>query len=186
MSSAAYLPVALNVTGFFSLSNGVRVQSQRGGWHNKYTTAISCLSGKAVNADLRVYSPPGDEPVKNGTIVFVVAKASFPSNASAIMDAAHFAPFPGDPAALDYEDAIPDFTVPSINGLGHIQRAHSTLDDGARVFPVTVGDFVSHTNQTCTVECVYDVSNNRWASTQLPRLNSCVAFRGLCRDVSPS
>ncbi|KAJ7064383.1 hypothetical protein B0H15DRAFT_794702, partial [Mycena belliarum] len=68
-----------------------------------YTTAISCLSGKTVNADLWVYSPPGDKPVKNGMIVFVVAKASFPSIGSAIMDAAHFSPFLGDPAASDYE-----------------------------------------------------------------------------------
>ncbi|KAJ7076564.1 hypothetical protein B0H15DRAFT_790418 [Mycena belliarum] len=115
MSSSAYLPVALsNVTGLFSLSNGVRVQSQRGSCHNKYTTAISCLSGKTVNADLRVYSPPGNKPVKNGMIVFVVAKASFPSNGSAIMDAAHFAPFPGDPAALDYKvccSSLPSLTA---------------------------------------------------------------------------
>ncbi|KAJ7090858.1 hypothetical protein B0H15DRAFT_837109 [Mycena belliarum] len=136
MSSSAYLPVALNVTGFFSLSNGVQVQSQCGGCHNKYTTAISChLSGKTVNADLRVYSPPGDEPVKNGMIVFVVAKASFPSNGSAIMDAAHFASFPGDPAALDYEvlelrvGAVEIETIPSTVAGTRIEAIHIHIFD---------------------------------------------------------
>ncbi|KAJ7084042.1 hypothetical protein B0H15DRAFT_849868 [Mycena belliarum] len=114
MSSSAYLPVALNVTGFFSLSNGVQVQSQCGGCHN---------------------NPPGDEPVKNGMIVFVVAKASFPSNGSAIMDAAHFASFPGDPAALDYEvlelrvGAVEIETIPSTVAGTRIEAIHIHIFD---------------------------------------------------------
>ncbi|KAJ7462782.1 hypothetical protein B0H11DRAFT_1734991 [Mycena galericulata] len=184
------LPVALTIFGIFSVRNGNRVSTVKrtGGsvFHQQYMTAIECENGQRLRAQLRVYSPPGDQTLPDNTVVLTVGQIIFPAGgADALMDAIRVVPFPGDPTSDAYQDNMPDFPVPSIIGLGHVLSPHHTLQDGkSRAWPVTVGAYVQDTNQTCTIECVYDGSSKRWASTNVPARGTCIQFGGHCREIS--
>ncbi|KAJ7433363.1 hypothetical protein FB451DRAFT_994456, partial [Mycena latifolia] len=169
------------ITGFFSIRNGKHLETPRGSattYHNKYMTAILCISGARLNTEIRVYSPPGDVILKDGTIVFTIAKAFFPPKSNAILDAIEFAPFPGDPAAPDYEAPItpvpflwPLETMSSIR----IRRAHWSM---SLCFSLRLSLIL--------IRCIYDGTTRRWVSTQIPWVNTCISFRGSCCDLSPS
>ncbi|KAJ7429681.1 hypothetical protein B0H11DRAFT_2211998 [Mycena galericulata] len=152
------LPVALTIFGIFSVRNGNRVSTVKrtGGsvFHQQYMTAIECENGQRLRAQLRVYSPLGDQTLPDNTVVLTVGQIIFPAGgADALMDAIRVVPFPGDPTSDAYQDNMPDFPVPSIIGLGHVLSPHHTLQDGkSRAWPITVGAYVQDTNQTCTIE----------------------------------
>ncbi|KAJ7431771.1 hypothetical protein B0H11DRAFT_1890997 [Mycena galericulata] len=190
--STPSLPVSLNIIGLFAVRAGSRFQTTKSSgakvFHQHYMTAVTCSNGQCVQAILRIYSPTGDQTLPDGTVVFAIAKAVFSPNRDAILDAVRIAAFPGNPAADTYEDNIPDFTVPIVIGLGHVSGSHHTISDAhsSRAFPVTVGDFIQDLNQTCTVECVYDGSTKRWASTIVPPANTCIQFMGIFRELSPT
>ncbi|KAJ7724053.1 hypothetical protein DFH07DRAFT_721006, partial [Mycena maculata] len=92
--------------GIFSLRQGERVESKRNNrtvYHNLYYTAIACTSATRIQAQLRVYSPPGDEPLPDDTIVLTIAQVIFSAGADAFMDALHVLLFPGDPTSNNHQ-----------------------------------------------------------------------------------
>ncbi|KAJ7780260.1 hypothetical protein DFH07DRAFT_691077, partial [Mycena maculata] len=169
------------------ITNGTRTSSTntKGATvhHQVYMTAISCTNQQRLLAELRVYSPPGDQTLPDNTVVLTVAKALFPRGDKVLLEAIHFAPFLGDPKYNDYEDSIPDFTLPFVVGLGHVSAGQELLQDGSRSFAVTTGDFIKGVNQTCTVHCAYPTINKRWVSTPVPAVNTCVQFGGICCEI---
>ncbi|KAJ6466371.1 hypothetical protein C8R45DRAFT_839115, partial [Mycena sanguinolenta] len=180
------------VTGIFSLRDGRKVSTPRAGasavYHNHYITAIQCMNGRRIQGQLRVYSPHTDPILPNDTVILAFAKALFPPGRDAILDVFRVSVFPGNPASETYEDSMPDLPVPVVHALGHVSGPHHTLDDGhsSRAFPVTIGDYVHNSSQTCQIEAVYDGSTKRWTSTVLPHVNSCVQISGVCRELSPT
>jgi hypothetical protein len=180
--STSPLPVSCIIIGLFSVRNGSRLSTARATgstvYHQQYLTAVSCTNGQRIQASLRAYSPPGDQTLTDETVIFLIAKAVFPKAQDAILEAIRMFPFPGDPLSDSYQvnyfsshnhlsytyvaqDQLPDFTVPVIIGLGHVSGSHRVLSDGhsSRAFPITVGDYIQNSIQTCTIECVfYDLS----------------------------
>ncbi|KAJ7464946.1 hypothetical protein B0H11DRAFT_1922367 [Mycena galericulata] len=74
--------------------------------------------------------------------------SDYTSRLPALLEALQFAPFLGNLEAATYEDAIPDFTVSVVIGLGHVGGTHQTLSDNSCLFPVTGGDFIKNLKQT--------------------------------------
>ena len=100
-------------TGFFALSGGHRIQSTttsgRSVNHCYYSTAIKTSvrthdSSEFLPATLSAYSPTGETPLPDDTIVFVVAKVFTPDGDKPVeLEALHIRAVPGDPQADTYE-----------------------------------------------------------------------------------
>lgn len=79
-----------------------------------YQTSIQCSSGVATPAELRVYSPPGDDPLAEDTVIFLLAKVYIPTSGKALLDAICLFPVPGVPSDDKYENSIPDMQFPMV------------------------------------------------------------------------
>ncbi|CDO69900.1 hypothetical protein BN946_scf184884.g59 [Trametes cinnabarina] len=176
----------LNIFGFFALAGGVRRSTPRASssssasvtFHCYYSTVIQCSSGSALPAELRVYSPPGQNPLPNNTIVFLTAKLHLRSALPVLMDAMHLYPFPGDVNDMDYEDHVPDMPYPLIYGIGTVQSKEETLADGkSRGFLVSASERVRDVQALSTLQCVFD-NTPRWVNVPCPSFNSLIYFFG--------
>ena len=159
--------------GFFALANGVRQQvaktlsptkkasstsssttsSSSSTWFNFYSTTIRYSDdAPALPALIRVYSPPGDLPLDENTIVFMVAKVLVPDKGDVLLDAICMYPLPGDPASSDYEDATPEMVYPYVYGIGTPKGKAETLADGkSKGFSVQVIERVCDMQQTSSL-----------------------------------
>ena len=93
---------------------------------------VTCTSGTLLPAQLRMYSPYQSQVLEETTIVFVVAKAFFPSDVSKsyiLLDATHLYPVPGKPNQGDYESHVPSFEHTFIFTLGEVKGEPKTEED---------------------------------------------------------
>ncbi|KAJ7631286.1 hypothetical protein DFH06DRAFT_1224122 [Mycena polygramma] len=194
-TSTPTLPVSLTLMGLFSLREGSRISIVKPAgntsttvYYQQYLTAVACLSGQRIPATLRVYSPPGDHALPDGTVILAFTKALFLKAKDVSLEVIRMAPFPGDPSSDEYQDNIPDWTIPMVSAVGHVGSKTETLEDGhkSRLFPITAGDYIGNSNQTCEIHAIYDGSTKRWTSTSLPKPHSCVEITGVCRELSPA
>ncbi|KAJ6540399.1 hypothetical protein B0H19DRAFT_1175595 [Mycena capillaripes] len=184
---------SFNVFGFFALAQGKRVATYAPGatfpiHHNHYNTSMKSNSDDVVNpsATLRVYSGSGDAPLPDNTIAFVVSKASAQTGKPVELDALYLSAFPGDPNDDQYEEHIPACPV-FIYGVGHVPAIHTPqfLNNGSKVFTLSVTEYVSGAFKSSAVSCMYP-GTRRWANVPLPHSQSCTQFLGVCNGFSDS
>ncbi|KAH9918035.1 hypothetical protein B0H21DRAFT_659508, partial [Amylocystis lapponica] len=136
--------------GLFALAHGRRVSSvTRAGtptYHCHYSTTIQCSSGDLIPAELRIYSPRDNFPVRDNTVAFVVAKLYIPppgsGSTTALLEAYSLFPCPGDPSSDTYDDMLPDMPNPFVYGLGVVRGRWSLLPDNSKAFAVEVSDHI--------------------------------------------
>lgn len=153
------MQLSFTVFGFFGLAGAERVSTTRSSgkeiWHRVYTTSLQCSSGIHIPAKLRIYSPFNDIVHADNTIAFVVAKAFCPPNETALLDAYHIFPVPGNPADEDYESLAPDCPHPFVTGVGTVSGRAEVLADGVtKVFSVILNEYVRDSVRISTVQYV--------------------------------
>lgn len=176
-------------------------------WFNFYATTIQRPNDPVgLSAEVRIYSPPNDNPLLDNTIAFIVAKAYIPDAGPILLDAIALYPIPGDPASDEYEDRVPDMLYPFVYGLGTSLGKAETLADGkSKGFTVKLTERVRDGQQTSSVQyvmlsllqsprspsyallcsCVIDGQSPRWVNVPPPSANSLVSFLGICSDIRP-
>ncbi len=109
-------------------------------WFNFYSTTIQCSDNtSAPPAEIRIYGPPGDVPLPENTIAFVLAKVHIPDSGSILLDAICMYAIPGNPQSSDYEERAPDIVHPYIYGIGStLGKAKSLVDGKSKGFAVNV------------------------------------------------
>lgn len=122
-------------------------------WFSYYKSAISCLSGTSIQAEIRNYSPPNDTLYPDDTVVFVIAKAAFCNGTSFLLDIIHMLPFGGDPRSDSYEAGIPNFTCPYVLALGTVIAHGPTNVEGVRSFTLSSTEYVRDRAQAFTLRC---------------------------------
>ncbi|KAJ6619925.1 hypothetical protein B0H10DRAFT_1792568 [Mycena sp. CBHHK59/15] len=154
-----------NVIGFFPLISGTRVTSKKIDttvYHQHYHMTINCQNSFHIPALVCVYSPPGDiNPSLDITIAFILAKAIFPLNKPAMLDAIQLSITPGDPKSNFYEDNIPNVPYPYIYDVGHVSGSYYSLGDArpgktidSCAFPVALSEYVQNNVQGFSIEYV--------------------------------
>jgi hypothetical protein len=152
-----------------------------------------------------MYTKPNEPVLADDTVAFVVAKGFVPAPdvpGDVLLEALHVAPFPGNPASVNYDDALPDFEWPLIFGLGNVSGPSSELANRKVVFPVTCSDFIRGATQESTISyaalllcsfvnltftrCVLDKPTRRWANVPIPTPGTQLNFVAMCSHVSQS
>jgi len=193
---------SLTVFGFFAVTGGRRVATQKPGSNTKtyycfYTTALQSTDGASLPAQLRIYSPVNDRVLEDNTVVFAVSRAHMPAHETILLDVSHMYPIPGDPSAPEAYDAhLPDCCVPFIIGLGTVPaRAELLSDNASKAFNVVSSEFVRDSLKTSIIQCVYhyvlcshlshfnsrcvyDGSRPRWNNTPTPNVNTTIQYVG--------
>ncbi|CDO71192.1 hypothetical protein BN946_scf184845.g62 [Trametes cinnabarina] len=177
----------LNIYGFFALAAGVRRPTPRppsgSVYHCYYTTAIQTASGTTIPAEIRVYSPPSDIPLRDDTVIFLVGKLQLRVDLPALIDALHLYPVPGDVSDESYQDHVPDMPFPFIYGIGTVHAKHETLADGkSRGFAVGLSERVRDVQSSSSLLCILDASP-RWANVPAPSPQSLIYFLGTATSV---
>jgi hypothetical protein len=106
--SNSYLPVSLILTGILAVRNGERVSYPKPGtnqvvYYQQYLMAILCYNGQRLPAQMRIYSPPGDQTLPDGMVILAFAKANFPKGQDTFLEVIRYSVFPGDPTSDAYE-----------------------------------------------------------------------------------
>ncbi|KAJ6514106.1 hypothetical protein DFH09DRAFT_1099756 [Mycena vulgaris] len=85
---------------------------------------ISAMSAQ-LPISLHVVGLLGDETLVDGTIVLPIAKAIFPSKGCTILEAVYRVPILRNQESAEYEDTVPNFTVPFIFALGQLSQTNT-------------------------------------------------------------
>ncbi|KDQ23458.1 hypothetical protein PLEOSDRAFT_162504 [Pleurotus ostreatus PC15] len=177
----------VTIFGFFGLANSKPSVSQSSGssrsYHTHYSTVIQCSAGCSLPADVRIYAPLTTPALPDNTVAFIVARAHFPPDEPAALDAYHIIPMPGDPNSDAYEDSLPDCPFPFVFLIGHVP-VEPVVNGNIKTTTVHAQEYVRNTIRLSTVECVVDAGTPRWANTPMPRANTVVHFSGTCLNVS--
>ncbi|GJE90161.1 hypothetical protein PsYK624_062880 [Phanerochaete sordida] len=182
-ASSSIIAVMLAVGG------GRRVASQspagRSTYHCYYNTVLQCDSGpgSSIPAELRVYSPRNSTVLADNTVVFVYARVHVPPGGTALLDAIHVYPFPGDPAEDSYDDHLPEIP-PYIFGLGVVRsvRDVTAVDNNKRI-TLEVAERVREERRGFTFEARFECASPRWARVPLPALQSVAQVVGIFSGV---
>ena len=125
--------------------------------HILYDTTVTLTDSSTIQANLRVYSPPNDQPLPSQTVVFAVSKAFAPANGTILLDVLTLVPYPGNPDDDAYEDTIPDFPATLAMITGPVRAKHHVGNDGkSRAFFVEVSEYVRDTARISNIECVFN------------------------------
>jgi hypothetical protein len=139
--------------GNFCLAGGERLPTPRttaantpiNVYHVYYDTTIKLLNGD-LQAQLRVYSPMGNVPLPNNTVVFAVTHAHIDKESPALLEAQVVFPYPGDPSDETYQDGLPDFPATFFVGVGPSRTSANVKEyapDGqSRAFTLDLSDYV--------------------------------------------
>ena len=106
---------------------------------------VTCTSGTLLPAQLRMYSPYQSQVLEETTIVFVVAKAFFPSDVSKsyiLVDATHLYPVPGKPNQGDYESHVPRFENTFVFALREVKGEPKTEEDRSCLFCIGISEYI--------------------------------------------
>ncbi|KAI5999938.1 hypothetical protein EDD15DRAFT_2362475 [Pisolithus albus] len=186
---------SLIMFGFFCVSDGCRVPSLKPGstsndCYTCYNAAIHGSIGGSLRTQIVVESSPGDGVLTDHSVAFVVGKAYLPSAAACeqgLLDAFHFVPLPGDPTCDVYEYLLPQWRVPSVIGLGHVNSSfavHAESDNAIAL--VTCSEYVWDGKMTSKLICNFDKNMlPTYCISSLPR-NSLIQFFGLIKNVASS
>ncbi|KAI5990478.1 hypothetical protein EDD15DRAFT_2280504 [Pisolithus albus] len=186
---------SLIVFGFFCVSDGCRVPSLKPGstsnsCYTCYNAAIHSSVGASLRTQIVIEGSPADVVLPDRSVAFVVAKAYLPSAATCeqgLLDAFHFVPLPRDPMSDVYEYLLPQWRVPSVIGLGHINSSfavHAEGDNGIAL--VTCSDYVWDGKMTSKLICSFDEKLlPTYCISSLP-CNSLIQFFGLIKNVASS
>ena len=148
--------------GFLALTGGKRVVSTKLSkvFYCFYTTTIQCSGSVDIPAEIHIYNPYNDIPYADDTIAFVIAKAFCPPNDTALLDAYHLVPVPGNPTEMEYElQHVPDCPYPFASGIGAVSGTEVLADGVTKAFSIVVSDYVRDSIKSSTVQ--YDCSINQ-------------------------
>ncbi|KIM57181.1 hypothetical protein SCLCIDRAFT_29026 [Scleroderma citrinum Foug A] len=178
---------SFTLIGFFALAGGKCVVSTKSSkvHYCFYTTSIQCTAGIDIPAEIHIYSPYNDVPHPKDTIAFVIAKAFCPPNDTALLNAYHLIPVPGNPTETEYQmQHVPDCPYPFVSGIGAVSSTEVLPDGVTKAFSVLVGDYIRDGTKSSTVQCTFNSSKPQWSNTPLPNANSSIHFFGTVADVS--
>jgi hypothetical protein len=162
---------SLILVGIFSVKDGHRVQTtytKRSGetgyaTYVHYTTAVECRQPPLLPAELRVFTRLEDLTIyPDKTVALIVAKGYIPPGdvtGDLLLDALHFAPFPGDPSSLDYDSTLPHFLWPLIFGLGTVSGPSKELADQNYSFPISLSEYVRGSLKQSSISYVMSFSS---------------------------
>ena len=122
--------------------------------HILYDTTVSLTDSSTIQASLRVYSPPNDNPLPPQTVVFAVAKVFAPANGTILMDVLTLVLYPGNPDDDAYDDTIPDFPATLAMVTGPVRAKHHLCDSDSksRAFFVEVSEYVCDTARISNIQ----------------------------------
>ena len=146
---------SFTLIGFLALTGGKRVVSTKSSklYYCFYTTTIQCSGGVDIPAEIRVYSPYNDVPHPDDTIAFVIARAYCPLNNTALLDAYHLIPVPGNLTETEYQlQRVPDCPHPFVSGTGAVSGTEVLADGVTKSFSVVVSDYVRDSTKSSTVQ----------------------------------
>ncbi|KAF8485204.1 hypothetical protein DFH94DRAFT_842849 [Russula ochroleuca] len=184
------------LSGFFGLTSGIRQRSDTPRadgkvssiFHMYYNTTILCGPHTSLPAQLRKYSPPGEDPLPDDTVAYIVAKAHVPAmnvGGPVLLDVVHIAPLFGDPASEGYDSRLPDFDYPLVVALGTVTGPQEGPPGGIVTFPITVSEFVRGGSKESTFTCQQDKGTAHWRNFPAPSQGTPLLIEGLCSDVTP-
>jgi hypothetical protein len=146
------------LVGFFELTSGRRSPTSitRGDgamsrtWHCYYDVELLCSQAAtpSFQAQLRMYSEPGDVVQANHTITFVLAKVHIPVGDAPVvaeLEGTHIVPLPGDPQLPTYSSQLPNFWFPLAFAHGVVGAAKGGAVGapvGLTMFSLTVKEYV--------------------------------------------
>lgn len=124
--------------------------------HILYDTTVSLTNSSTIQASLRVYGPPNENPLPPQTVVFAVAKAFAPANGTILMDVLTLVPYPGNPDDDSYDDFIPDFpaTLAMVTGPVHMKPFVCSDDSKSRGFFIEASEYVRDTARVSSIQYV--------------------------------
>ena len=149
---------SFTVIGFFALTGGKRIVSTKSSklYYCFYTTTIQCSAGVDIPAEIRIYSPYNDVPHPDDTIAFVIARAYCPLNNTALLNAYHLIPVPGNPTETEYQlQRVPDCPYPFVSGTGAVSGTEILADGITKSFSVVVSDYVRDSTKSSTVQYAF-------------------------------
>ncbi|KAJ7050721.1 hypothetical protein C8F01DRAFT_1263819 [Mycena amicta] len=184
------MPSSCIATGYFALSNGVRLQAPVTSTttypvhHVYYDTLVRTVSGSFLPARLRNYSGPSDQPLPDSTVAFAIAKAYAPAGDEAVieLDALYFSAVPGNPFANGYQDPIPDCAT-FFTGVGNVPSTMN-IPPGIKACSVSLAEHVFGTVKTFELLCIFPATA-RWRNTRAPGALSCFGFLGQSAGRTP-
>ncbi|EPQ51599.1 hypothetical protein GLOTRDRAFT_48698 [Gloeophyllum trabeum ATCC 11539] len=141
------------ILGLFALSAGKHVVTSRPApnsdkttSHILYGTSLKLTDQTLVPAELRVWALKSTPILPDDTVVFLLAKACSPADATAgtvLLDSLVMQAFPGDPDSESYDDHLPDGLVPWAIAIGRTLSQTRPLGDGvSKGFEITVSEYV--------------------------------------------
>ena len=87
------------------------------------------------------------------TLLLVIARAYCPPNDTALLDAYHLIPVPGNPTETEYElQCVPDCPHPFVSDTGAVLGSEVLADGVTKAFSVLVSDYVRDGTKSSTVQ----------------------------------
>jgi len=151
--------MSFTVTGFFALANGrqevLTSSNNKQTTYCTYDSSFTCSDSTSCPIIIRHFSPQHTLSSDN-TIVFLIAKAGFPTTITnaIVFQALYFFPLPGLPSSEDYENSAPEMLHPVASIIGHVTTPLSPSMDLPRRFTMLTSSYISTGNVTSTVTCV--------------------------------
>jgi hypothetical protein len=125
--------------------------------HFYYDTTITLLDGE-LQAELRIYSPPGDVRLPDNTVVFAVTHAHITAQPLALLEAQTVFPYPGDPSSGTYQDGLPALPATFFIGVGPSRTTANVKElapDGqSRAFTLDLSNYVRDALNSSLVQYV--------------------------------
>lgn len=191
---------SFTVSGFFGLASGrheaLTSSANKTTNYISYDSSFTCSNGTSSPILIRHFSPQ-HAVLPDNTIIYLIAKAGFPSVASdpIVFHALYFYPIPGDASSEEYENTVPDMLHPVAHVIGHVTAPlSSSADSMPRSFAIHTSSYVStgtvsssiayaSHSSTCLSKlsllhsCVL-ANTRRWAKPPNISLGSCIAVIG--------
>ena len=185
-------PSSFIIAGVFDLSDGVCSTDTQ--YYTTYLSAISFVDNPGShNVSVRKYTSTKEHLYNNGTLVYLMAKATLPTNGDGTLDLIYCVPF-----GSSSEDILPSHSTNIAIVTGTITSADSTLP--THTFTVSATEYVrgdsctSHLRFAAVVVFAffrlmrpiysfnYEGTSKRWKKTPLPSVGSTVIVTGALQD----
>ena len=104
-----------------------------------------------------IYSPPGDVPLANNTVVYINAKCHIPASIKIgpiLLNASEVTALTSDPSHVDYEKGLPDFKPPCVIRLSFVDSPVQAPPNRIVTFPMRVSEFVYGRRLESIIMCV--------------------------------
>ncbi|KAF8525370.1 hypothetical protein JB92DRAFT_1329538 [Gautieria morchelliformis] len=166
---------AVYLTAKFRLTGGCR-RATAPGYYCFYHSTLDCTNGTAPAVELRVYCPPGEPVLEDGTIVLIRGGVFAPRSSRILINAEHLDLWGGESS---------DFRA-SVLAEGTAMHDAQPPSSRPRMFDLAVSGWFRDSKKDFVLTCRYEGDSRRWINTPTPHRNAFARVSGTIREVTSS